>query len=110
MDAVSNLEPLAEQTVETVNASEKEVDIMMEESIHEKWEDRDEDDSGDPSTDAHVGYYLNKADRYELIQTVTERFWARWTDEVTPECVIRQKWHETGRNLQNGDVVLVHDQ
>ena len=26
-----------------------------------------------------------------------------------PESVIRQKWHESGRNLQPGDVVLLHE-
>ena len=29
--------------------------------------------------------------------------------EVTPESLIRQKWHETGRNLKIGDVVLLHE-
>ena len=29
--------------------------------------------------------------------------------QVTPDWVVTQKWHETGRNLKVGDVVLVHD-
>ena len=28
---------------------------------------------------------------------------------MTPEHVIRQKWHETGWNLRVGDIVLIHD-
>ena len=36
-------------------------------------------------------------------------FWTRWTEEVTPESIVRQHWHETGRNLSVGDVVLIHE-
>ena len=36
-------------------------------------------------------------------------FWQRWASEVTPVRVIRQRWHETKRNLKVGDLVLVHD-
>ena len=28
---------------------------------------------------------------------------------MTPEKVIRQRWHESGRNVKLGDVVLLHD-
>jgi len=52
---------------------------------------------------------LKKSDRYLLIQQITQDFWQRWTNDVTPEYVIRQKWHETQRNLKPGDLVLVHD-
>ena len=44
------------------------------------------------------------------MQDVTSEFWSRWCTEVTPQSIIRQKWHESQRNLQVGDVVLVHDQ
>ena len=30
----------------------------------------------------------------------------RWTAEVTPEWVIRQRWHETGHYLKVGDIVV----
>ena len=53
--------------------------------------------------------HLKKSERYELIQQVTAEFWKRWTEEVTPERVIRRTWHETGRNLSCGDIVLIHD-
>ena len=52
---------------------------------------------------------LKKADRFKLIEQVTLDFWKRWTTEVTPEYVLRQRWHQTGRDLKVGDVVLVHD-
>ena len=60
--------------------------------------------------DANLANYLNHAERYRLVQDVTSEFWSRWCTEVTPQSVIRQKWHESQRNLHVGDVVLVHDQ
>ena len=59
--------------------------------------------------DTNLGSHLRISDRYQLIQQVTNDFWVRWTQEVTPAAVVRQKWHETGRNLQVGDIVLIHD-
>ena len=52
---------------------------------------------------------MKKGDRYLLIQQVTKDFWDRWTSEVTPMKVIRQKWHQSQRNLAPGDIVVVHD-
>ena len=43
------------------------------------------------------------------MQSITKHFWNRWSVEVTPDWLLRRKWHETGRNLRVGDIVLVHD-
>ena len=59
--------------------------------------------------DSNLATHLKKSERYQLIQQVTADFWSRWTQEVTPASVVRQRWHDTGRNLQVGDLVLVHD-
>ena len=59
--------------------------------------------------DSNLGEHLKKADRYKLIEQVTCDFWRRWTSEITPQYAVRQKWHESGRNLTVGDEVLVHD-
>ena len=59
--------------------------------------------------DTDLAQNLKKADRYLLIQQVTNDFWKRWATEVTPMHVIRQKWHRQNRNLLPGDIVLVHD-
>ena len=56
-----------------------------------------------------LAMHLKKSERFQLIQQITSDFWARWSQEVTPEWVIRQRWHETGRNLRPGDVVLIHE-
>ena len=52
---------------------------------------------------------LKKSERYQLICQITTEFWNRWAQEVTPAAIVRQTWHETGRNLQQGDIVLIHD-
>ena len=52
---------------------------------------------------------MKKADRYQLVEQITRDFWERWTAEITPMYAIRQKWHQTGRNLTPGDIVLIHD-
>ena len=59
--------------------------------------------------DANLSSHLKKSERYELIQTVTGEFWRMWSEQVVPESVIRQKWHETGRNFKPGDIVLLHE-
>ena len=59
--------------------------------------------------DVDLGLHLKHSDRYHLVQQVTSEFWDRWTQEVIPERLIRQKWHQTSRNLKSGDVVLLHD-
>ena len=59
--------------------------------------------------DSNLASHLKKSDRYQIIQQVTADFWKRWTEEITPESVIRQRWHETGRDLQIGDIVLIHE-
>ena len=59
--------------------------------------------------DSDLEHHLKKSDRYRLIQQVTRDFWEKWTTEVTPIHVIRQKWHESRRNLAVNDIVLVHE-
>ena len=59
--------------------------------------------------DSQLVSQLKKSERYQLIQQITVEFWKRWAEEVTPENVVGQKWHEKRRNLQVGDVVLIHE-
>ena len=59
--------------------------------------------------DAQLGSHLKKSERFELIQQATSDFWSLWVKQVTPEKILRQKWHSTGRNLKTGDVVLIHE-
>ena len=59
--------------------------------------------------EGYLGEHLKKPDRYLLVSQVTQDFWKKWTSDVTPMHVVRQKWHETKRNLTPGDIVLVHD-
>ena len=45
--------------------------------------------------------------RYRLVNHVTTEFWKRWSSEVSPGLVVRQKWHEKSRNLCEGDLVMI---
>ena len=45
--------------------------------------------------------------RYRLVHHVTNVFWNKWSKEVSPNLVVRQKWHTKDRNLQIGDVVMI---
>ena len=60
--------------------------------------------------DTGLADQMKKNDRYLLIKQVTHDFWSRWTAEVTPMKVVRQKWHESRCNLNPGDVVLIHEE
>ena len=46
--------------------------------------------------DVHIAANLKRGDRYQLVQQVTSQFWELWAQQITPESVIRQKWHSTG--------------
>ena len=59
--------------------------------------------------DTNLAENMKHSERYKLIEQVTADYWKRWTAEITPLHVIRQKWHESKRNLKIGDLVLVHD-
>ena len=45
--------------------------------------------------------------RYRLIHHVTSQFWKRWSEEVSPSLIVRQKWHDKTRNLCTGDLVMI---
>ena len=49
------------------------------------------------------------AARYRLVHHVTNAFWKKWSDVVSPSLVIRQKWHQTFRNVRVGDLVMISD-
>ena len=48
-----------------------------------------------PITDAFLGSKLKHSQRFELVQSITKHFWDRWSVEVTPDWLLRRKWHET---------------
>ena len=57
--------------------------------------------------DAELVEDLPVTSRYRIIHHVTESFWKRWSSEVTPGLIHRQKWHKKGRNLRVKDVVMI---
>ena len=50
---------------------------------------------------------LPTSSRYRLINHITSCFWSRWSKEVTPGLIVRQKWHQKSRNLRIGDLVMI---
>ena len=59
--------------------------------------------------DAEVASGLPMAARYRLVHHVTDSFWKKWSCEITPGLVVRQKWHKKSRNLCIGDLVMIHE-
>ena len=57
--------------------------------------------------DTELTEELSGPDRYRFVNLVTTRFWDKWTSEVAPRLVLRQKWHQKSRNLCIGDLVMI---
>ena len=57
--------------------------------------------------DAELAEDLPGPARYRLVNLVTTLFWQKWTNEVAPRLILRQKWHEKSRNLRIGDLVMI---
>ena len=57
--------------------------------------------------DVELADELPVKSRYRIIQHVTTSFWNRWSSEVSPGLVHRQKWHRKGHNLRTNDVVMI---
>ena len=62
---------------------------------------------------ANPGGYTDKVStlhRLQVIESVMNDFWRRWTDLYAPTMVKQSKWHDkVNRNLRIGDVVVVAD-
>lgn len=50
------------------------------------------------------------ANRWQLIQQMTQGFWKRWNREYLHHLQQRNKWATTKSNLKVGDVVVLHDE
>ena len=48
--------------------------------------------------------------RWRHVQFLADRFWARWSREYLQTINLRQKWLDTRRNLEKGEVVLLMDE
>ncbi|XP_066933480.1 uncharacterized protein [Clytia hemisphaerica] len=47
--------------------------------------------------------------RWKQAQSITQQFWDRWRREYLPTLTARNKWTRASKNVQVGDLVLVHD-
>ena len=47
--------------------------------------------------------------RWQLCQSIVQKFWTRWSTEYLPILNRHTKWHHPTRNLSVGDVVLLKE-
>ena len=52
---------------------------------------------------------MSNTKRVRFLQTIVQEFWNKWRIQVFHSLVPQYKWHKSMRNVQVGDVVLVHD-
>jgi hypothetical protein len=57
--------------------------------------------------DTNLADTLGVKARYQLVKHVTDVFWHKWSTNVSPSLVLRQKWHVKTRNLCVGDLVMI---
>ena len=57
--------------------------------------------------DSELVEHLGVVSRYRMVHHVTSEFWKKWSTSVSPNLIIRQKWHVKSRNLREGDLVMV---
>ena len=57
--------------------------------------------------DAEIVAGLPMAARYRLVHHVTNAFWKKWSDVVSPSLIVRQKWHKVSRNVCVRDLVMI---
>ena len=59
--------------------------------------------------DSELASNLPMSARYRLVHHITSAFWKKWSTEVSPSLVVRQKWHKKSRNLCVGDLIMICD-
>ena len=60
-----------------------------------------------PGTFQKKDMYCRK--QWQHVQHFSNEFWIRWRKEVFATLQTRQKWNQTKRNFEVGDIVLVRD-
>lgn len=50
------------------------------------------------------------AQRWRLVQQMTQHFWRRWSREYLHQLQERNKWQTAYKNIMVGDVIVLHDE
>ena len=61
---------------------------------------------------SHSLSHYSRMDYLKMLQqrnAAVNEFWLKWYSIVFPTLLPREKWHHTGRQLRNGDIVLIRD-
>jgi len=61
-----------------------------------------------PSID-YTNVNCNRLSRWQSFQQQLQQFWKTWSTDYLNELQTRQRWQQSSRNLQPGDVVLLKE-
>ena len=65
------------------------------------------------SSAKNPGLYLpdsgNLKTRFQLVRSISDSFWNRWSELYAPSLIKQSKWTRPGRNFLPGDIVLILD-
>ncbi|GBL84113.1 hypothetical protein AVEN_118534-1 [Araneus ventricosus] len=56
-----------------------------------------------------TNFTIPLADRWKLVQQISQSFWKRWSSEYITQFQRRSKWHRPHYNLRVNDIVLIKD-
>lgn len=62
-----------------------------------------------PDADNYVGTPMNRLNRWELLQRITQDFWKRWNDEYLHSLLHRPKWNRVFKNFEYNDLVIIKE-
>lgn len=49
----------------------------------------------------------NRLKQFQLMAKMAQEFWERWSKEYVTTLMQRNKWHQSQRNMEKGDIVLI---
>lgn len=63
-----------------------------------------------PPTPNYLNININRMDRWQLEQRLTQHFWQRWCSEYLSRLQQRPKWLNKSRNIEVNNLVLIIDE
>lgn len=63
-----------------------------------------------PSRPQLMDLNVNRLDRWQMVQRLSEHFWKRWSHEYTARLQQRPKWTSTQPNLETDNMVIIRDE
>lgn len=63
-----------------------------------------------PSSGNFADTPQNRLTKFQQLQGMVQKFWARWSREYLHELQVRSKWCKSGKNVNEGAMVLLEDE